>query len=63
MQVRSQNTTFVGGCHSWYITEDGRNTNNWVGLMREYRQRTADPVMAHYRVWPATSGAAPAMAA
>jgi len=63
MQARSQNTTFVGGCHSWYITEDGRNTNNWVGLMREYRQRTAEPVMAHYRAWPARSDAAPAMAA
>lgn len=63
MQARSQNTTFVGGCHSWYLTEDGRNTNNWVGLMREYRQRTAEPVMMDYRIWPATADAAQAMAA
>lgn len=51
-----------GDCHSWYITEDGRNTNNWVGLMREYRQRTAEPVMANYRAW-AVTGETPAKAA
>lgn len=52
MQARSQKTTYVGGCRSWYITADGRNTNNWVGLMYEYRRRTAEPVMDHYRIWP-----------
>jgi hypothetical protein len=26
---------------SWYRTESGRVVNNWPGLMREYRKRTA----------------------
>ncbi|MBW0113985.1 NAD(P)/FAD-dependent oxidoreductase [Pseudonocardia sp. KRD-169] len=29
------------GCQSWYRTETGRIVNNWPGLMREYRRRTA----------------------
>lgn len=50
MKQRSAETTFEGGCQSWYTTADGRNTNNWVGLMREYRKRTAAPVLTDYRV-------------
>ena len=29
------------GCQSWYRTQSGRVVNNWPGLMREYRRRTA----------------------
>ncbi len=29
------------GCDSWYRTATGRIVNNWPGLMREYRRRTA----------------------
>lgn len=47
---RSSRTTFAGDCQSWYKTADGRNTNNWVGSMLEYRRRTAQPVAAHYRM-------------
>ncbi|HEY1075451.1 MAG TPA: NAD(P)/FAD-dependent oxidoreductase [Fontimonas sp.] len=50
MRQRSAQTTFEGGCQSWYTTADGRNTNNWVGLMREFRQRTAKPELTDYRV-------------
>jgi cation diffusion facilitator CzcD-associated flavoprotein CzcO/acetyl esterase/lipase len=28
-------------CQSWYRTASGRITNNWPGLMREYRKRTS----------------------
>ena len=49
MQRRSADTTFTGNCQSWYKTADGRNTNNWVGQMREYRRRTAMPDMVAYR--------------
>lgn len=30
----------TGGCTSWYVAENGRVTNNWPGLMSEYRRRT-----------------------
>ncbi|MBC8092537.1 MAG: NAD(P)/FAD-dependent oxidoreductase [Pseudonocardia sp.] len=29
------------GCQSWYRIPSGRIVNNWPGLMREYRRRTA----------------------
>lgn len=48
MRARSEETTFSGNCQSWYKTRDGRNTNNWVGLMREYRRRTAQPRLTDY---------------
>ncbi|SEG08429.1 Predicted flavoprotein CzcO associated with the cation diffusion facilitator CzcD [Thermomonospora echinospora] len=29
-----------GGCDSWYLDADRRNTNNWPGFMTGYRRRT-----------------------
>jgi cation diffusion facilitator CzcD-associated flavoprotein CzcO len=40
VQQRLRGTVWATGCHSWYIDESGRNTNNWPGSMREYRRRT-----------------------
>lgn len=40
IQQRLRGTVWATGCHSWYIDESGRNTNNWPGSMREYRRRT-----------------------
>lgn len=48
MRARSESTTFSGDCQSWYKTAEGRNTNNWVGLMREYARRTATPAYEDY---------------
>jgi len=48
IRSRSEQTTFEGNCQSWYKTADGRNTNNWVGSMREYAQRTRQPILEHY---------------
>ncbi len=50
IRQRSAATTFEGGCQSWYTTAEGRNTNNWVGLMREFKRRTAKPELTDYRV-------------
>ena len=30
----------AGGCHSWYLTPDGRNPTIWPGWTMEYRWRT-----------------------
>jgi cation diffusion facilitator CzcD-associated flavoprotein CzcO len=35
-------------CSSWYVTADGRVTNNWPGTQREYRDRTHEVVLADY---------------
>lgn len=48
IQRRSAGSTYSGDCQSWYKTEDGINTNNWIGSMREYAKRTREPVMADY---------------
>lgn len=49
IQTRSAATTYAGGCTSWYKTAEGRNTNNWVGTMREFGRRTARPNLQHFR--------------
>lgn len=33
---RMKNTTWTTGCHSWYLTEDGRNTTLYPGFASEY---------------------------
>jgi cation diffusion facilitator CzcD-associated flavoprotein CzcO len=40
LQERLGRTVWSTGCHSWYVDERGRNSNNWPGSMREYRRRT-----------------------
>ncbi|MFA5939721.1 MAG: NAD(P)/FAD-dependent oxidoreductase [Sinimarinibacterium sp.] len=63
IRERSARSTYEGGCHSWYTTADGRNTNNWIGLQTEFKRRTAEPVLAHYRVTPIGAAAPVAKAA
>jgi cation diffusion facilitator CzcD-associated flavoprotein CzcO len=40
LQKRLRGTVFAGGCRSWYLTPDGRNTQNWPGSTIEFRLRT-----------------------
>jgi cation diffusion facilitator CzcD-associated flavoprotein CzcO len=35
-------------CSSWYITADGRVTNNWPGTQKEYRDRTRRVALEDY---------------
>jgi len=28
------------GCTNWYLTDEGKNTNNWSGLTLSYRKTT-----------------------
>ena len=38
---RSADTVWItGGCGNWYVDEQGRNANNWVGPWLEYQRRT-----------------------
>jgi cation diffusion facilitator CzcD-associated flavoprotein CzcO len=40
MQRRLSTSVWMTGCNSWYVDENGRNTNNWPGFTLEYRWRT-----------------------
>jgi cation diffusion facilitator CzcD-associated flavoprotein CzcO len=40
IQERMKSTIWAQGCTSWYLTADGKNTNNWPGFTLEYRKRT-----------------------
>ncbi len=36
------------GCSNWYITAEGRVTNNWPGSQTEYKRRTRTLALADY---------------
>jgi len=48
----SRTSVWESGCHNWYTTASGRNTNNWPDhtFFYRYRVRRFDP--ASYRVMP-----------
>ncbi|HEX7323559.1 MAG TPA: NAD(P)/FAD-dependent oxidoreductase [Mycobacterium sp.] len=48
IQQRLAKTVWQAGCDSWYVTEAGKNTNNWPSFTFDYRRRVRffDPV--HY---------------
>lgn len=39
VQERTRRTVFAGGCTSWYLTPDGRNTQNWPASTLTFRRR------------------------
>jgi cation diffusion facilitator CzcD-associated flavoprotein CzcO len=50
MAERSKPTVWVtGGCESWYLNENGVNTNNWPGPWLEFRRRTKKINPGEYR--------------
>jgi cation diffusion facilitator CzcD-associated flavoprotein CzcO len=57
LQQRNKTSVYEAGCHSWYLTADGRNTNTWVGYMSEYGRLTRRPKLAHYHLEPAVAKA------
>jgi cation diffusion facilitator CzcD-associated flavoprotein CzcO len=40
LQRRLRESIWSGNCDSWYVDENGRIVNNWVGTTLEYRWRT-----------------------
>ena len=53
IEQRNRNTNFEGGCRSWYINAQGRNTNNWVGYSLEYRHLMQRPNWSDFEFKPA----------
>jgi cation diffusion facilitator CzcD-associated flavoprotein CzcO len=53
----------AGGCASWYLDSQGRNSTLWPGFTFDFRRRTARFALADYLVEPATEPIAePALA-
>ena len=51
---RLNDSVWSAGCHSWYVNEAGRNTNNWPDLTLSYRRRTRELDLSAYRLRAAT---------
>ncbi|HWF28528.1 MAG TPA: NAD(P)/FAD-dependent oxidoreductase [Mycobacterium sp.] len=49
LQQQLKKTVWQAGCDSWYVTDAGKNTNNWPSFTFDYRRqvRYFDPV--HYQ--------------
>lgn len=56
VQEASRRTTYSSGCHSWYTTVAGRNTNNWPDYTFRYRRRLARLDLRDYRLRPPAEG-------
>ncbi len=52
VSAASRTTVWESGCHSWYTTASGRNTNNWPDHTFLYRYRVRRFDLASYRVMP-----------
>ncbi|AEW94516.1 MULTISPECIES: flavin-containing monooxygenase [Streptomycetaceae] len=53
----------TGGCVSWYLDVNGRNTTVWPGTTAEFRRATARVDLAEYDLVPRPAGPAAATAA
>jgi cation diffusion facilitator CzcD-associated flavoprotein CzcO len=52
IQARSRGSVYEAGCHSWYLTADGRNSNNWIGYMTDYKRAVRTLETAHFLLTP-----------
>ncbi|MFD7290043.1 flavin-containing monooxygenase [Streptomyces sp. NPDC059863] len=51
VQKRMERTVWnTGGCTSWYLDEQGRNTTVWPGTTAEFRRATREVDLAEYEV-------------
>jgi cation diffusion facilitator CzcD-associated flavoprotein CzcO len=59
VQKASRKSVWESGCHSWYTTASGRNTNNWPDytFLYRYRVRRFDPSVYRVMPRPAQTGA------
>src|SRR5215468_8791342 len=63
VEAASRTSVWQTGCHSWYTTASGRNTNNWPDHTFLYRYRVRRFDLARYRVMPGRPAAVPGAAA
>jgi len=48
VQRKISDTVWDKGCHSWYKTDSGKNTNNWPGFTFDYRRQTQHLELSDY---------------
>jgi cation diffusion facilitator CzcD-associated flavoprotein CzcO len=53
VESASHTSVWESGCHNWYTTPSGRNTNNWPTQTFLYRHRVRRFDLSAYRVTPA----------
>jgi cation diffusion facilitator CzcD-associated flavoprotein CzcO len=58
VQSASHTSVWETGCHNWYTTASGRNTNNWPDHTFMYRYRARRFDLGAYRVMPKRPAAA-----
>jgi cation diffusion facilitator CzcD-associated flavoprotein CzcO len=58
VQSASRASVWESGCHSWYTTATGRNTNNWPDHTFMYRYRVRRFDLGAYRAMPKQPAAA-----
>jgi len=61
VDTASRTSVWESGCHSWYTTASGRNTNNWPDHTFLYRHRVRRFDLARYRVMPKRTASATAV--
>ena len=57
VQERMRGTVFAGGCRSWYLTESGRNTQNWPASTLTFRRRLRRLELGDFEPSPSPAGA------
>lgn len=63
VQARMERTVWkAGGCESWYLDANGRNTTLWPGTTGEFRRETRRVDLSEYEVVRAPVPAKPATA-
>jgi cation diffusion facilitator CzcD-associated flavoprotein CzcO len=55
VQERTRATVFAGGCTSWYLMADGRNTQNWPASTVTFRRRLRRLREEDYLLQPAAA--------
>ncbi len=50
IQARIRDTVWDKGCHSWYKTDSGKNTNNWPDFTFNYRHQTRHVKWSDYEL-------------
>ncbi|WP_299537752.1 NAD(P)/FAD-dependent oxidoreductase [uncultured Streptomyces sp.] len=61
VQKRMERTVWnTGGCTSWYLDEQGRNTTVWPGTTADFRRATRSVDLGEYEVVRAAADAVPA---
>jgi hypothetical protein len=48
IQRRLARSIWNTGCTNWYMTAEGKNTNNWPSFTIDYWRRTRSPQLSHF---------------